>query len=453
MKTVSRKQVGHEELALPPRVQEALGELVSSAKEELLALSVGVGLGVLAELMEEEVDEVVGAKGKHNLERSAVRHGHESGEVTLGGRRVQVERPRVRSADGGNEVALRTYQHFADRDPLSRLVLEQMLAGVSTRRFERTREPVGVEVEAQARSTSRSAVSREFVARTRDNLVALMSRRLDDVRLAVLMLDGIELKGRYCVVALGITTDGVKLPLGLWDGSTENATVAKQLLSNLVARSLDLGQGVLCVIDGAKALRKAIDEVLGPVPVQRCVRHKERNVLDHLPERDRPAVKQRLRRAWARNDHVRALEELLALAAELERSHPGAAASLREGDGRDAHRHPARHPRLAEADAAVDQPMRVDDRDRPPHLAQREALASGRHVPALDRRRHARSRTTVSKDHRLPRPRQTRRRDRTRPRSLRPSGGDAHARMRRSITGAPPKIHGARDTSCKLARA
>jgi putative transposase len=331
MKTVSRYQVGQEELALPPRVQEALGELVGSAKEGLLALSVGVGLGVLAELMEEEVDEVVGAKGKHDPERSAVRHGHESGEVTLGGRRVGVARPRVRSADGREEVRLQTYQYFADRDPLTKSVLERMLAGVSTRRYRRTQEPVGAEVEATARSTSRSSVSREFVARTRDNLLELMSRRLDDLRLAVLMLDGIELKGRCCVVALGITTDGVKLPLGLWDGSTENATVAKQLLSNLVARGLDLGQGVLCVIDGAKALRKAIDEVLGPVPVQRCIRHKERNVLDHLPERDRPPVKQRLRRAWARDDHDRALEELRALAGELEHSHPGAAASLREG--------------------------------------------------------------------------------------------------------------------------
>ncbi len=331
MKTVSRDQVGQEELALPPRVQEALGELVGSAKEGLLALSVGVGLGVLAELMEEEVDEVVGAKGKHDPERSAVRHGHESGEVTLGGRRVGVERPRVRSADGREEVRLQTYQYFADRDPLTKSVLERMLAGVSTRRYRRTQEPVGAELEASARSTSRSSVSREFVARTRDNLLGLMSRRLDDLRLAVLMLDGIELKGRCCVVALGITTDGVKLPLGLWDGSTENATVAKQLLSNLVARGLDLSQGVLCVIDGAKALRKAIDEVLGPVPVQRCVRHKERNVLDHLPERDRPAVKQRLRRAWARDDHQRALDELRTLAADLERSHPGAAASLREG--------------------------------------------------------------------------------------------------------------------------
>ena len=316
---------------LPVRVQEALGELVGAAREGLLALSVGIGLGVLAELLEEEVVEVVGAKGKHDPERVAVRHGHEAGEVTLGGRRMRVERPRVRSADGRTEVPLRTYQHFADRDPLSRLVLEQMLAGVSTRRFERTREPVGAEVEAAARSTSRSAVSREFVARTRENLIGLMSRRLDDIRLAALMLDGIELKGRCCVVALGISTDGVKIPLGLWDGSTENATVARELLTNLVARGLDVSQGVLCVIDGSKALRKAIDEVLGPVPVQRCIRHKERNVLDHLPERDRPPVKQRLRRACELDDHDRALSELRALAAELERSHPGAAASLREG--------------------------------------------------------------------------------------------------------------------------
>lgn len=165
-------------------VLEALGELVGAAREGLLALSVGVGLGVMAELMEEEVAEVVGPKGKHNPERTTVRHGHETGEVTLGGRRVQVERPRVRSADGAEEVPLQTHRHFADRNPLTRLVLEQMLAGVSTRRSERTREPVGEQIETQARSTSKSAVSREFVARTRENLDALMSRRLDDVRLA-----------------------------------------------------------------------------------------------------------------------------------------------------------------------------------------------------------------------------------------------------------------------------
>jgi putative transposase len=329
---VASVPAGTDAAQLPERVQEALGELVGAAQEGLLALSVGVGLGVMAELMEEEVDEVVGPKGKHDPERTAVRHGHDSGEVTLGGRRVAVERPRVRSADGGEEVGLATYRHLADRDPLTRVVLEQLLAGVSTRRFERTREPVGEQVEQEARSTSKSTVSREFVARTRENLEALMSRRLDDVRLAVLMIDGIELKGRTNVVALGITTDGVKLPLGLWEGSTENATVATALLSDLVERGLDTEQGVLCVLDGAKALRKAVRDVLGvSTPVQRCVRHKERNVLGHLAERDRPAVKRRLRQAWVLERYDLARERLELLAAELDRSHPGAAASLREG--------------------------------------------------------------------------------------------------------------------------
>ena len=158
-----------------------------------------------------------------------------------------------------------------------------------------------------------------------------MSRRLDDVRLAALMLDGIELKGRCCVVALGITTDGTKVPLGLWDGSTENKTVARHLLADLVDRGLDVEQG------RARRPRRRQGAASGsvggarPVPVQRCIRDKQRNVLDHLSERDRPTVKRRLRGAWKLTDHATAIDRLRALAGELDRTHPGAAASLREG--------------------------------------------------------------------------------------------------------------------------
>src|SRR5277367_840902 len=166
MKTVMQEQDSRTE-GLPLRVQEALGELAGAAKEGLLALSVGLGLGVLSEMMEAELDEVVGPKHAKISERTAVRHGHEDGEVTLGGRRVAVKRPRARTADGEQEVPLATYEYFADRDPLTRVVLEQMLAGVSTRRFTRTREPVGEKVSAGERSASKSAVSREFVGRTR----------------------------------------------------------------------------------------------------------------------------------------------------------------------------------------------------------------------------------------------------------------------------------------------
>jgi putative transposase len=124
----------------------------------------------------------------------------------------------------------------------------------------------------------------------------------------------------------------VRIPLGLWEGSTENKTLATALLADLVDRGLDVEQGVLVVIGGSKALRAAVNAVLGPrTPVHCCVRHNERNVLEHLSERDRPAVKRRLRAAWAKGDHRQALGELQALAAELERSHPGAAISLKEG--------------------------------------------------------------------------------------------------------------------------
>ena len=330
--TVPVAEATSDEAVLPESVQEALGQLVGAAKEGLLALSVEVGLGVLQELLEEEVDEVVGPKGKWNPDRTAVRHGHENGEVTLGGRRVPVRRPRARTADGESEVPLKTYEHFSGRDQLEEVVLERMLAGVSTRQYRRAQEPVGPEVETVERSTSKSAVSRTFVHRTRQLLWNLMNRPLADLRLAVIMLDGIELHGRTNIVALGITTEGEKLALGVWDGSTENAAVASALLADLVDRGLDVEQGMLFVIDGSKALRKAIRQVFGnDVPVQRCVRHKERNVLDHLPERDREPVKARLRRAWKETDHDRALEQLNTLALELDHAHPGAAASLREG--------------------------------------------------------------------------------------------------------------------------
>jgi transposase-like protein len=320
------------ESALPAQIQEALGELVGAAREGLLALSVGVGLGVVHELMELEVDEVVGPKGEHNPDRTAKRHGHEGGSMTLGGRRVQVRRPRIRSADDRRELPVETYEYFADRDPLTRAVMDRMLAGVSTRRFARVGEPVGTDVEAESSCTSKTSVSEMFVERTTTALEELMGRRLDDVRLAVMMLDGIEIAERTHVVALGISTDGVKIPLGLWEGSTENATLARTLLADLVERGLDPEQAILFVIDGSKALRRAIKDVFGEQAlVHRCHRHKERNVCDLLPERDRDQVRTRMRAAWALTDPELARQRLELLAAELDRTWPDAARSLREG--------------------------------------------------------------------------------------------------------------------------
>ena len=336
MKKVSVPKVvtsaGASEMPLPAEIQEALGELVGAARDGLLALSVGVGLGVVHELMEVEVSEVVGPKGKHNSERTAKRHGHERGSMTLGGRRTEVSRPRMRTADDEHELPVHTYEYFADRDPLTRAVMDRMLAGVSTRKYQVVGEPVGEEVEASSSSTSKTSVSEMFIERTQTALSELMSRRLEDVRLAVMMLDGIEIADRTHVVALGITTEGVKIPLGLWEGSTENATLARALLADLVDRGLDPEQAILFVIHGGKALRRAIKDVFGEhALVHRCHRHKERNVCDLLPERERPAIQARIRGAWALDNPELAKQRLELLASELDRSWPDAAGSLREG--------------------------------------------------------------------------------------------------------------------------
>jgi len=320
------------ESPLPAQMREALGELVGAAREGLLALSVGVGLGVVHELMELEVTDVVGPKGKRNPDRTAMRHGHEDGSMTLGGRRVPVRRPRIRTADDAHELAVQSYEYFADRDPLTRAVMDRMLAGVSTRKFAGVGEPVGGAVEQAASSTGKSTISELFVERTATALEELMGRRLDDVRLAVMMLDGMDIAERAHVVALGITTDGVKIPLGLWEGSTENATLARTLLADLVDRGLDPDQAILFVIDGAKALRRAIKDVFGEhALVHRCQRHKERNVCDLLPERDRDMARGRMRAAWSLTDADLAEQRLRLLASELDRTWPDAAASLREG--------------------------------------------------------------------------------------------------------------------------
>jgi putative transposase len=336
MKKVSGPQVvtttGAVESPLPAEIQDALGELVGAAREGLLALSVGVGLRVVHELMEAEVTEVVGARGKWNPDRTAKRHGHEDGSMTLGGRRVPVSRPRIRTADDEHELPVASYEYFAGRDPLQRAVMDRMLAGVSTRKFARVAEPVGETVERTSRSKRKSTVSEMFIEKTRTALEELMARRLDDTRLAVMMLDGLEIAGRVHVVALGVSTEGVKVPLGLWEGSTENATLARSLLADLVDRGLDPGQAILFVLDGGKALRRAIKDVFGErALVHRCHRHKERNVLDLLPDRDRPRILARVRGAWALTDAAQAEQQLERLAAELERAWPDAGASLREG--------------------------------------------------------------------------------------------------------------------------
>jgi putative transposase len=228
--------------------------------------------------MELEVDEVVGPKGKHTPDRVAKRHGHADGSMTLGGRRVAVRRPRLRTADDQHELPMETYEYFADRDPLTRAVMDRMLAGVSTRKF----AGVGEQVEQTASATSKTSVSEMFVERTATALGELMGRRLDDVRLVVMMLDGLEIAERTHVVALGVSTEGVKIPLGLREGSTENATLARTLPADLVDRGLDPEQAILFVGRRHARCRAAVPQD-HRLPRPRQARH--RDPASHHPRR------------------------------------------------------------------------------------------------------------------------------------------------------------------------
>src|SRR5918993_221611 len=286
-------------LAVSDEVTVALAEIAESAKEGLLALAVGAGLQVLGTLMEESVTALAGPKGKHDPDRVAVRHGHEHGSVTLGGRRVAVQRPRVRATNGSGELPVAAYQLFSSTELLGRLALERMLGGLSTRRYGLGLEPVGTQVAQTATGTSKSAVSRRFVAMTQ--------------------------------VALGIDLDGTKRPLALVEGSTENATLARELLVGLRERGLEVSRPILCVIDGAKALRRAITDVFDHPVIARCQQHKLRNVRDKLPQRLGGPVEHRMRTAYHAASALDAEAQLSTLARELDKTHPGAAASLREG--------------------------------------------------------------------------------------------------------------------------
>ncbi len=318
-------------LALPETVSVAMSEIAEDVQEGLLALAVGTGLQVMTAMMNADVEAVCGPKGKHNPSRAGVRHGTERGSVTLGGRRVPIERPRMRASDETGELAVPSYELFSQTEVLGRMAMARMLGGLSTRRYPAGLEPVGQRVERSAGSTSKSAVSRRFVAATETALAELLAAPLGELDLVALMIDGVHFGEHLCVVALGIGIDGTKHPLGLADGSTENTTVVTDLLTGLRDRGLDTTRPTFVGIDGGKALRAAVVRVFDHPVIGRCQLHKIRNVADKLPDHLASTVGKRMRAAYHADSAILAEAQLQALAKELDRTHPGAAASLREG--------------------------------------------------------------------------------------------------------------------------
>jgi hypothetical protein len=261
------------EITVPEQVAVSMAEIAESAKEGLLALAVGTGMQVMAAMFDEDVTRLCGPDGKHNPGRAGYRHGSGTGSVTLGGRRLPVTRPRVRATGGSGELHLPGYDLFSSTEVLGQMAMEKMLAGLSSRRYGRGLEPAGQAVEQAAAATSKSAVSRRFVAATETALEQLMTHRLDDLDLVALMIDGVHFGEHTCVVALGIDIEGTKHPLAIEEGSTENATLVTDLITGLRERGLDVTRPILAVLDGAKALSRAVKDVFDKPLIQRCQQH------------------------------------------------------------------------------------------------------------------------------------------------------------------------------------
>jgi len=293
---------------------------------------VAIGLDVLDQMMQTEVAGLAGPKGRHDPDRTRVRYGAEAGSVVLGGRKVPMRRPRVCTAGDESEATLEVYEVAHAEDLLAEHMVGAILAGLSTRRYGAALEPVGAAIENEAVGTSKSSVSRRFVTATTEQFASLMGRRLNDERWLIMFIDGFTFGDHMLVGALGVTTDGVTVPLGVAEGTTENKALATRLLADLQDRGLDVSQGVLYVADGSKALTRGIPAVFGAKAViRRCRIHKERNVMGHLRDAEYAWVRTKLHRGWANRDPAAVLTELEALARALHRKHPGATSSLREG--------------------------------------------------------------------------------------------------------------------------
>ncbi len=298
------------------------------AREAFHELCIETGRQVLTMMMEADREALCGPKGSHQPSRRAWRGGSSGSRITLGGRLIDL--PRLRARDEQGELSLSSFRWAAVRDPLNRHTLDAIAAGVSTRKYARTLDPLPAGIGSWA--TSRSAVSRRFVALSTAKMHEFLHRPLSELDIRVVLIDGKVFRRHCLLIAVGVDSAGKKHVLGLREGATENTRVATALIEGLVERGLSSERPTLFVVDGARALRRAIAKVFGEHGVvQRCQVHKRRNVLAHLPEAMHPSISRALKDAWDAESFDLAKRQLTRLAASLERDHPGAAASVREG--------------------------------------------------------------------------------------------------------------------------
>lgn len=308
---------------------QLLMPLAALVRQDLLGLVHQLGMQAFAAMLEAERTQLCGERYKHNPGRKATRAGSAPGELALGGRRVSMPRPRVVDKDG-REVPLSTWTDLESNDPLDARALEQMALGVATRKYARSLEPLPEGI--GTRGTSKSAVSRRFVALTAEKLSEWTSRTLGELDIWGVFIDGIYFGDHVILCALGVDAAGNKHVLGIWEGATENEIACKSMLEDLITRGLVVSRSRLFVIDGSKGLRSAIRGIFGrQALIQRCQIHKVRNVLGHLPNSKHASVRTAMREAYRCKKVETAKRLLNNLARTLQKKYPSAAASLREG--------------------------------------------------------------------------------------------------------------------------
>ena len=296
-------------------LQEGVGELMRQAGLELKQL-----------IMEEEVRQLAGERCQRREDEEGYRWGREQGFLVVDGQKVKVDRPRVRSTDG-HEQTLGSYELFRRNEPLDETVWDKLMLGLSTRNYGKM-----IRQFAAAYGIEKSAVSEHFVLVSRRKVRQLLERDLSQHNFCAIYIDGIEYQGQHLIVALGMNNDGVKTVLGLRQGASENTVVVSALLGDLAQRGVDFSEPRLYVLDGARALVKAVREHAGEEAlIQRCQLHKRRNVVGHLREEDRQAVEARLAAAYALRSTEEAQQALEQLHRELQELNPSAARSLEEG--------------------------------------------------------------------------------------------------------------------------
>ncbi len=303
-----------------------IAEVLTATQWHIEQLAGAAGMKIIQQIIQDDVRQLAGEQRYARDGKEGQLWGSQPGWIAFAGRKVTVDKPRIRSKEKGREIKLPKYERLQNGPRLDQAMMDQITLGLSMRNYEHS-----IEALCEGYGIKKSSVSRHFVAASRHELEELLGRKLSDLDIGAVFLDGVHRGGQCVIVALGVSRDGRKHCLGLWQGATENGAVCESLLQDLIDRGVDPKQRRLFIIDGAKALSSVIRKKFPGSEIQRCQIHKRRNVVEHLPESHQPDIERRLKAAYAMSSYKDAKAALNRVVDYLERLNPSAARSLEEG--------------------------------------------------------------------------------------------------------------------------